>query len=568
MSIESSYERWLSSPRVDEETKTILRQMGEKEKADAFFKDIEFGTGGMRGILGPGTNRMNVHTVGRVAVAFGLFLQKKFPGELSRGVSISHDNRHMSREFSELSAKILNKMGIKCYLFDALRPTPELSYAVRYTNGIGGIMVTASHNPKEYNGYKLYDETGCQLVPDVIQPMLDILAGLPDELSFEIPEATKQEETVIFDKKIDDDYVALVKGCQINPDLNKKGFKVVYTPQHGASYENAIRVFQECGYEIHPVECQCTHDPDFGGTLSPNPENKEAYIEAIKLAKKIDAELIVTTDPDGDRCGLGFKDKNGEYQLLTGNQSAALLIDYIFSERKKKGELSKDGVMYDTIVTSSFGRDIAASYGIKTESFLTGFKFIGDRIHHYEKLGKGPHFEFGYEESYGCLVQPFVRDKDGLQAILLYSEMALFHHLHGESLDVAYEKLQEKHGFHDARNVSYNFPGPEGAAKMKELTGTLREKPLEEIEGIKVVRFEDYQRREIYEGGKKVGTIDLPVSDVLKFICEDTSTVEVRPSGTEPKIKFYVEAVAKTKEELSGKFERMLLSLEKTLGLK
>ena len=566
--IETNYQRWLNSPNVDEETKKELLAMSEEEKGDAFFKDIEFGTGGMRGLLGPGTNRMNEYTVKRVAIAFGTYLLRKYPDAGERGVALSHDNRHQSREFTLLSAHILNDMGIKCYIFDSLRPTPELSYAVRYSNCVGGVMVTASHNPKEYNGYKVYDDTGDQLTPDAIQPMLDILASLPSETDADVPFAEKEAETVVYDKKIDDEYIALVKTCQENPDLDKKGFKIVYTPQHGASYENAVRVFNECGYEFYPVESQCTHDPDFAGTLSPNPENKEAYSEAIKLANKVGANLILTTDPDGDRCGLGYKGKDGEFHLLTGNQSAALLIDYLLGERKRKGTLSKEGVIYDTIVTSTLGSDIAAYYGVKTESFLTGFKYIGERIGYYEKLGKGPHFEFGYEESYGCLIKPFVRDKDAIQAILLYAEMALFHYLHGDDLGTAYTKLQEKYGFHDARSVSFSFPGVAGAAKMKELTKNLRENPFKDVLGVKVLEVQDYQSGNVYADGKVIRKTGLPEADVIKFLLEDKSTIEVRPSGTEPKIKFYVEAVSKDEAGLKGKYEKMLAYLEENLGIK
>ncbi|MBP5216477.1 MAG: phospho-sugar mutase [Bacilli bacterium] len=568
MEIEREYQRWLASPIVKEEDKAILKAMSEKEKADAFYKEIEFGTGGMRGILGPGTNRMNEFAIRKATVAFGRMLLDQYGEEgKKRGVAISHDNRHKSREFTLQSADILNQMGFKVYIFDSLRPTPELSYAVRYEKAVGGIMITASHNPKVYNGYKVYDETGCQLVPDTIAPMLDYIASYPDTLAVEIPQAKEKGETILLGKEVDDTYVELVKACQIHPELPKDNFKVIYTPQHGASLEMSHRVFLEAGYDIHLVDSQCTHDPDFSGTPTPNPENPGAYDAGIALAKKLQADLVVTTDPDGDRCGLAYLGKDGQYHLLTGNQSGAMLIDYILSERKKLGLLSKNPVMYDTIVTSSLGREIAASYGVKTESFLTGFKYIGERIHHYEQLGEGPTFEFGYEESYGCLVQPFVRDKDGTQAILLYTEMALFYKLQGLSLGEAFEKLQERFGYHDAKNVSFDFPGPEGAAKMKELTGGLRENPLKEVGGKKVVQVEDYLKKEITRDGKLVGKIDLPESDVIKLVLEDESTIEIRPSGTEPKIKFYVEAVAKTKEEINGKFDRLLAAFRGECGI-
>lgn len=553
MDIEKNFQRWLNSPVVSESTKAALRAMSEEEKGDAFFKDAEFGTGGMRAVLGPGTNRMNEFTVGRVAISFGEYVLEKYPDAKERGIVISHDNRHMSREFTLLSAQIFNQMGIKAYIFDSLRPTPELSYAVRYVHAVGGVMVTASHNPPQYNGYKVYDDTGCQLVPDKIQRMLDILASHTDELNTPIPYADKPNVTITFDKKIDDDYCREVEGTQINPDLDKRGFKIVYTPQHGASYESAMQVFKDCGYEIYPVEAQCVHDPDFGATKSPNPENPEAFEGAIELGKKIGAQLLVTTDPDGDRCGLGFLGRDGEYHLLTGNQSAGLLLDYILSERKKKGVLPKDGVIYDTIVSSSLCRDIATSYGVATESFLTGFKFIGDRIGYYEQIGHGPKFQFGYEESYGCLVGDFVRDKDGVQAILLYSEMALYHYLHGENLAEAYEKLQAKYGYHNAFSKSLGFAGPEGAAIMKKMMEEASAKPLSEIAGIKVLQVEDYEKQTITRDGKAVEKINLPKSAVVKYVLVDKSTVTLRPSGTEPKVKFYVEAVSDKPDGLKEK---------------
>ena len=448
MSTQENYNRWLNSLNVDEKTKAELKAMDQKAIDDAFFKDVEFGTAGMRGVLGPGTNRMNEFTVRKATVAFGYYLLELFPNAKNEGVVISHDNRHMSREFTLLSAKTLNDLGIKAYIFDSLRPTPELSFAVRYLKACGGIMITASHNPKQYNGYKVYDETGCQLVPDKIKRLLEILADLPNELDVKYDVAEKRGETIMLDNKVDDEYVRLVESIAINRDLDKSNFKVVFTPNHGTSYVNSMRIFNDLGYKIYPVMSQVDPDPDFSGTLSPNPEDARSFIEPIKLAKEINADLIVMTDPDGDRVGLGYKATDGSYQTLTGNQSAALLMDYIFSQKQQKGTLSKDGVMYYTIVTSSLGGDIARHYGVKVEEFLTGFKFIGNRIDYYEKLGHGPKFEFGYEESYGCLIAPFARDKDGCQAILMYCEMALFYFLQGKRLDEAWDDLCKRFGYH------------------------------------------------------------------------------------------------------------------------
>jgi phosphoglucomutase len=565
--VDVNYQKWVSSSKVSAEDKRLLEAMDPKQKDDAFFQDIQFGTGGMRGILGPGTNRMNTFTVKRATIAMGEMVLKQYPNAKKQGIVISHDNRHHSRDYAEECAQILNEMGINAYLFDSLRPTPELSYGVRYVKGVGGIMITASHNPKQYNGYKVYDDKGCQLVPEKIQPMLDILASLPDPLEVETPKASRPGKTVILPSKVDDDYVKAVEAVQVNPNLDKKNFKIVYTPNHGTSLENALRVFKDCGYEIIPVESQCTHDPDFSGTLSPNPEMDDAWIEPIKLAKKVKADVAVMTDPDGDRCGIAFLSSKGTYERLTGNQSGALLIDYLFSERKRQGKLHADGVMYDTIVTSDLGRKIAKNYGLKNESFLTGFKYIGDRIGYYEDKGNGPTFEFGYEESYGCLVAPFVRDKDGIQAILLYCEMALWYHLKGIPLDVAFVHLEKKYGYHETTTDSIYFEGSEGSAKMKGMMDELHENPPKEIEGYRIVRIEDYEKGIALNQDGTKEKLTLPQEEVVRLFFDDGSWIAVRPSGTEPKIKFYVEAVSKEDQGLHAKAMNLSKALQKALGI-
>ena len=562
---EQNYQRWLNSPKVSEETKQELRKMNQAQIDDAFFKDVEFGTAGMRGVLGPGTNRLNSFTVTKATVGFAQYLLELFPKAKEMGVVISHDNRHQSREFTLLSAKVLNDFGIKAYIFDALRPTPELSFAVRYLKACGGIMITASHNPKEYNGYKVYDETGCQLVPEKIKRLLELIAALPNELDVEYKKADKLGETVMLDNKVDDEYVRLCESIAINKDLDKTNFKIVFTPNHGTSYVPSMRIFKDLGYDIVPVLSQCNPDPDFSGTLSPNPEDPRSYIEGLKLAKEVGAKLLVMTDPDGDRVGLGYLASDGSYQTFTGNQSAAILLDYILSERKKKGLLSDNGVMYNTIVTSSLGKEVASYYGVKTEQFLTGFKFIGNRIDHYEKLGNGPHFEFGYEESYGCLVAPFARDKDGCQAILLYCEMALYYDRLGKPLDVVWDELQQRFGYHLDIAYSIEFKGSTGQQAMDNLMDGLHEAPLKELSGVKVIRVEDYNKQEAYEAGK-VEKINLPKSNVVKLFFENGNTITVRPSGTEPKVKFYIGMKSKTKLDKS-QADKLYEELKKALNI-
>lgn len=540
------YQKWLNSENVSEVVKDQLRAMSNEEIDDSFYKDIEFGTAGMRGILGPGTNRINVYTIRKATIAFASFLLEKFKDARDRGVVISHDNRHMSREFTFECAFCLNQMGFRAFIFDSLRPTPELSFAVRFKRACGGIMITASHNPKEHNGFKVYDENGCQLVPSKIAPLLDIIASMPAEIDCVVPQYKKTGEFVILDHQIDHEYLNLIRNIQINPNLSKKNFKIVYSPQHGTSFVNAIRIFKKCGYEIHPVLSQCAPDPNFSGTLTPNPEDPRSYDEALKVAKLIDADMICITDPDGDRVGIAAKTKRGEYRLYTGNESGALLLNYILQQKKKNGLLSDNGVMYNTIVTSTLGEKIATSYGVKTESFLTGFKYIGERIAYYEK-NKGPHFEFGYEESYGCLLSPFVRDKDGIQAILLYAEMVLFYKLKGNTLDERLEKIQKEFGYHTNVTNSIAFTGSKGHADMIALTTRIRENPIDSLCGHTVVRYNDYLHQISYtHGGSE--KINLDKSNVVKFIFDDGSSISVRPSGTEPKCKFYVEAIASSEE--------------------
>ena len=565
MTTQQNFKNWLESPKVSLAMKEEMKKMTPQEVDESFFKNIEFGTAGMRGILGPGTNRMNFFTIQKAAVGYAIYLIETFKDAEESGVVISHDNRRMSREFTMQIANIFSNMGLKSYIFDALRPTPELSFAVRYKKACGGIMITASHNPKEYNGFKVYDEHGCQLVPSKIAKLIKIIDELPNELVLEVPNSANKGEIVVLKNDVDEEYVRLVKTIQLNPDLPKKGFKIVFTPNHGTSYVNAMRIFEDCGYEIYPVLSQIDPDPDFKGTLSPNPEEKKSYIEPIKLAKDIGAHLIVMTDPDGDRVGVSYLASNGDYELFTGNQSAALLIDYLLGERKKKGTLSKNGVFYDTIVTSDLGRTIAKSYGLKVETFLTGFKYIGDRIQYYIENG-GPTFEFGYEESYGCLIAPFARDKDGIQAILMYCEMALYHHLQGKTLDVVYDDLQKKYGYTLDLSYSVEFKGSSGMQKMRDIMTRLSNKEVIELDAQKIVEVRDYMRS-VKTDKKGETPIDLPKADVVILVLEDGSSISVRPSGTEPKCKFYFGIKGANAEAIKDKPRILFSELKSKLDI-
>ena len=545
--------------------KEQLENMSSEEIYDAFYADLEFGTAGIRGVLGPGSNRLNVYIVRKATVGFAKYLIEKFPKALDKGVVISHDNRHYSRDFTLEAAKVLNSFGIKAYIFDALRPTPELSFAVRYKNALGGIMITASHNPPEYNGYKVYDENGCQLVPGKISRLVEIISTLGDALDVKYGGESSITETLGDD--VDKAYVDAVLSIQLNRELEKKDFKIVFSPQHGCALERAKEIFNVLGYDVTYVDEQCIHDPDFSATKSPNPELPEAFELSIQYAKKVDADLIINTDPDADRLGVAFKDKNGEYILHTGNQTGALLLDYVLGQRAKRGLLKPNSTIFDTVVTSTFGEEVAAKYGVGYEQLLTGFKFIGDKVHEYEISGEKT-FEFWYEESYGYLIAPFVRDKDSLQAIVMTAEMANFYKKQGKTLDVVYTELEEELRFHHDKLYSIYFKGEGGKGKMAEILNNLRNSPIQEIQGSKLKYYEDYLAREKYDSnGKVIGEINLPKSNVMKFYFEDGSTIAVRPSGTEPKCKFYYGAVATSAEAIDGKTNRMHEEVLKLLDI-
>ena len=565
-SVDEKYKAWTKSDLVSKEDKAILRNMSNEERSDAFFKDIEFGTAGMRGVMGPGSNRLNFFTILKATVCFGEYLISKFPDARQRGVVIAHDNRFNSREFCNEAAEILNVNGINVYIFDALRPTPELSFAVRHLNCVGGIVITASHNPKQYNGFKVYDENGCQLVPEKIQPLLDIIESKDHELATPVTEFQPHGETHILGPEIDEEYRRQVLGVRLNPDVNKKDYKIVFSPQHGTAYVNLMKIFQEAGYEVVPVEEQCTPDPNFSATESPNPEDPKAYTRALEIAKEIKAPLIITTDPDADRVGVAYLSSHGVYKRLNGNDAGALLLQYVLSQRQKKGLLKPNSAMFNTIVTSTFGHDIAKYYGVKTYSLLTGFKFIGEKIYEFEQNGKAT-FEFGYEESYGALVAPFVRDKDGLQAALLYAELACYYNEQGLAIDeVLYETQKRLGKFYRDAQFSTEFKGAEGTAKMQKLLARIRENPFKEINHTHVYAFEDYLTLKRYENGVEL-PIDLPKSDVLRFILDDNSIISIRPSGTEPKCKFYVNAVSNNPDDVDGKPQKIYLWLKNMLKL-
>ena len=546
MTILEKYNRYLAEPTLSDEFRAELLNMTQDEINDAFYREIEFGTAGFRGILGPGSNRLNIYVIRKATVGFAKYLLIKHGARAKmNGVVISHDNRLFSREFTIEAARTLSSYGIKTYLFDSLRPTPELSYAVRKSKAVGGIMITASHNPKEYNGYKVYDKNGCQLLPNDIAPLVDIISKLGFELDVKRGRDPHPGQILILDESYDEAYRRGVRQIQINKSLPKDDFKIVFSPQHGTSYENAVALFRHLKYNVILVKEQCAPDPYFSNTKTPNPEDPEAYELPLIYARDNNADLVMITDPDADRIGIAFLNSKNEYQLYTGNQTGALLIEYILSQRKEQGTLSSNGVIFNTIVTSSLGEKIASSYGVETESLLTGFKYIGARIHHYSKT-KEKTFEFGYEESYGYLLSPFVRDKDSLQALVIIAEMVNYYRLQGKRLDQVMDEVSQKFGYHVDTLHSIYFKGQDGEEDMKDMMKVLHNSPIESIAGLKVKTVEDYLYLTKTTGEDIEYIENLPTTNAIKFILEDGSSIAIRPSGTEPKCKFYYGAVSKS----------------------
>ena len=538
--VKEKYLKWLNSNRISDEEKIILKNMSEEEIDDAFFKDIEFGTGGLRGKMGPGTNRINVHLIKKLSIGYGNFLIKSNL-DLSKGVVISHDNRKNSRKYALLVSDSLNEIGINTYIFDSLRPTPELSFAVRAVKALGGIMITASHNPKTDNGFKLYNEVGTQLVPSEIEPIINEINLLGDVLDFSYKKSKIMGFCKVFDKKIDEEYVNMVLKIRLDNE-SKKLIKVLYSSNHGASLNSVKEVLTKANYSFEVFKEFESFDPEFSGCDAINPEEKNSYIKPIKRAKEIGADIILMNDPDGDRVGVAAL-HNNEYVLLSGNESANLLLDYILMKRKENGTLKENSIVFNTVVTSHLGKRICDSYGVKLESFLTGFKYIGERIHYYETNDSTYDFVFGYEESDGCLISKEVRDKDGTQAILLYTELANCYKNMGLDLVEAYKNLEKKYGFYKSKLFNIYLRGENGKDEIIRILNEIRNDPILKIGDRNVTKIIDYKKQKIYEINNNIikDYKELPISDVIKFVFSDDSNIEIRPSGTEPKCKFYIE---------------------------
>lgn len=543
------FKRWLSFPELDATLKEELISIENDERAIAerFAAELEFGTGGMRGILGAGIGRMNIYTVMRVSAGFAEYIKALGADAAKRGVVISHDNRRCSREFALATAGVFAAAGVKAYIFDSLRPTPMLSFAVRKMRAAGGVMITASHNPPEYNGYKIYDSEGCQLSLEESEKVIKFVGEIKDELAVPALKAEDAGDMIItLGSELDDEYAMRVQNISISRDRESaKKLKVVYSPQHGTGNIPVRRVLSDCGYDVVPVLSQCDPDPDFKGTESPNPESPKAYTEALRIAKETKADIVITTDPDCDRLGVAALDRDGEMVLMTGNQSAAVLLEYILSRRTAENAMPATPYMLTTVVTSDLGDKICERYGVNVEKTLTGFKFIGAKIAEHKAAGNFG-FVFGYEESYGCLISDFVRDKDGVQASLMLCEAAAYYKNYGLTLIDILAAIHNKYGYYLDAQSNFYFPGLEGKANIAALTSSLRTNAPKEVNGIKITCIEDYLTDEMHKKG-------FPYSDVLRFIFEDGCWVAVRPSGTEPKCKFYYCVCASDKNSADNK---------------
>lgn len=566
MTWQQAYQRWLAYPGLD----SILREQlialagNEKILEDCFYKNLTFGTGGMRGEFGPGTNRMNRYTVRKASEGLARFIEENGPKAKGRGVVIAYDSRYQSAAFARETACTLGYHGIQTYLFDALRPTPALSFAVRERGAFAGIVITASHNPPQYNGFKVYGEDGGQIPPNTAGILIAKVNEVTDELAVEVASESRLTESGllrIIGTEVDQAYIERLKTIQLHPvsmQRAAKDLKIVFTPLHGTANQLLRSAWGAMGFSgVTVVAEQEKPDPAFSTVDSPNPEEAAAFHLAIQYGKRIDADLLMATDPDADRLGVAVKNDAGQYVVLTGNQTGALLLDYLLSQKQAKGTLPKNGVVIKTIVTSELGRAIADHYGLDTVDTLTGFKFIGEKIREYEQSGEAT-FVFGYEESLGYLIGDFVRDKDAIQAAWMMTEVAVFYRSQGKTLYDRLMDIYRRYGYHQETLFSLTLTGKEGEETIRAIMERFRRQPPEETAGSRVVFIEDYQNgtgMDLQTG--RTQPLSLPVSNVLKYRLEDGSWFCLRPSGTEPKMKCYFGVREKTLEESRTKLETL-----------
>nr|WP_010499437.1 phospho-sugar mutase [Paenibacillus elgii] len=552
--VQEQYELWLKDPAIDESTKEELKQIAgdPKEIEDRFYRDLEFGTGGLRGVIGAGTNRINAYTVARATQGLAQFMLAS--GKASLSAVIAYDSRNQSPEFALEAAKVLAGNGIKAYVFESLRPTPELSFAVRYLKADAGIVITASHNPPEYNGYKVYGNDGGQLVPEQAEQVIAEIRGVQSFADVKRKSRAEAENAGLLQwigAAVDAEYIRAVTAISRNPELVKQtsdNFRIVFTPLHGAGNLSVRAALAGIGFDqVQVVPDQKQPDANFSTVKSPNPEEREAFALAINEAKKTDADIIIGTDPDCDRMGAVVKDANGEYFVLTGNQSGAIMVDYLLSSRKERGELPANGVVIKTIVTSEMGAVIAEHYGAKVLNTLTGFKYIGEKMTQFERTGEAE-FLFGYEESYGYLAGNYARDKDAVIASMLICEAAAYYKSQGKTLYDVLQELYARHGYFLEKLESRTLKGKDGVEKIQSIMSDWRSAPPEELNGLRIVKVEDFSQ----------GLYGLPSENVLKYTLEDDSWFCLRPSGTEPKIKVYFAVRGTSAQAASEAIEQLV----------
>ena len=559
MSYQENYQKWVDFAELPDYLRQDLENMDEKTKEDAFYTNLEFGTAGMRGLIGAGTNRINIYVVRQATEGLARLIESKGGNEKERGVAIAYDSRHFSPEFAFESAAVLAKHGIKSYVFESLRPTPELSFAVRHLNCFAGIMVTASHNPAPFNGYKVYGEDGGQMPPHDADALTTYIRAIENPFAVEIADVEAEKSSGLIEvigEAVDVEYLKEVKDVNINPALIEefgKDMKIVYTPLHGTGEMLARRALAQAGFDsVQVVEAQATADPDFSTVKSPNPESQAAFALAEELGRQVGADVLVATDPDADRVGVEVLQKDGSYLNLSGNQIGAIMAKYILEAHKNAGTLPENAALCKSIVSTDLVTKIAESYGATMFNVLTGFKFIAEKIQEFEE--KHNHtYMMGFEESFGYLIKPFVRDKDAIQAVLVVAELAAYYRSRGLTLADGIEEIYKEYGYYAEKTISVTLSGVDGAEQIKAIMAKFRNNAPKEWNATAITVVEDFKAQTATAADGTVTNLTTPPSDVLKYTLADGSWIAVRPSGTEPKIKFYIAVVGETNEESQAK---------------
>ena len=563
MSYQENYQKWLDFAELPDYLRQDLENMDEKTKEDAFYTNLEFGTAGMRGLIGAGTNRINIYVVRQATEGLARLIESKGGNEKERGVAIAYDSRHFSPEFAFESAAVLAKHGIKSYVFESLRPTPELSFAVRHLNCFAGIMITASHNPAPFNGYKVYGEDGGQMPPHDADALTTYIRAIENPFAIEVADVEAEKASGLIEvigEAVDTEYLKEVKDVNINPDLIEefgKDMKIVYTPLHGTGEMLARRALAQAGFDsVQVVEAQATPDPDFSTVKSPNPESQAAFALAEELGRQVGADVLVATDPDADRVGVEVLQKDGSYLNLSGNQIGAIMAKYILEAHKNAGTLPENAALCKSIVSTDLVTKIAESYGATMFNVLTGFKFIAEKIQEFEE--KHNHtYMMGFEESFGYLIKPFVRDKDAIQAVLVVAELAAYYRSRGLTLADGIEEIYKEYGYYAEKTISVTLSGVDGAEQIKAIMAKFRNNAPKEWNATTITVVEDFKAQTSTAADGTVTALTTPPSDVLKYTLADGSWIAVRPSGTEPKIKFYIAVVGESNEDSQAKISNI-----------